>query len=489
MQTEAPARTRAALFGSAVCAGTIVLLFVGEGLSLFGTVDPEEIHLLRRYADIPSSVSNSIARELVWGTVFVYLSVASYAALACFVMHFIWHTEHEKRTRGRVVLVTLGVLAWVGVSASLRLLAIHPYAAGAIPFGEIIEPHLRSWWTPAWANVATLLLAAVFVALFSLGDSRFLIGGRAATLVLFAPLLGPSVSSLSVDEPSKRVQLAHFEQPPVVLIGIDSLRRDHVSQWGGAPGLTPHLDAFLAESYEFPNAWTVVGRTHPSYVSLLTAQTPDQHGVRCNRADPFFAERLPKTLGHSLIDAGYSTRYMTDDNMFSSMGIQHGYQRVGQPPSMLETYAARRFMSFFLLSTLPAKWTSVFLPALEYNRAVHFNYDAKDFSDAVAEAVNEELAGGRPFFLTAHLCANHYPGSQPGPEFRTFQASGTPTIDYFQASLNHFKDGEMHIPELRDQKDQSLSGSDCSCLFFGWHDRFAPPKVNRRDRGIRRERV
>jgi arylsulfatase A-like enzyme len=456
MRNRGFSRARAALVGSGIAAGTIALVFVGEGLLLLGTIDPEKVRVLQSYADIPSSVSGALARQLVFGTAQVYLAVAAYAALAFWGLHFVWHEDAEKRSFGRVLLVTWGVLAWVGVSASLRLLAIHPYAAGAIPFGAIIEPSLRSWWTPAFANAATALLAVAVVLGLSFRESLGRIGRRAVTLLLFVPLLGPSVSSLEVEEPSKGASLGEFARPPVVLIGIDSLRRDHVSRWGAPSGLTPHLDEFLADSYEFPNAWTVVGRTHPSYVSLLTAQTPDRHGVRYNRADPYFAQRLPKTLGHSLIEAGYSTRYMTDDNMFSSMGLAHGYQSVGQPPSMLETYAARNFMGFFFLSALPAKWTSRFMPALLYNRAMHFNYDAKDFSDAVSEAVDEKVAEGRPFFLTAHLCSNHYPGSQPGPEYRRFQKGDVPAIDYFQASLKHFKDGDMHIPEVRDEKLRAL---------------------------------
>ncbi len=430
----------------------VILLLIAEALFLFGTMNLRSVSLLRRFADIPTAVTDEIGTRLIVGLLGVYGAVALYFGLGCALLIPPWKRGGSLPSRGRIIFSVALVFVWVLSSAAARLLAVHPYAASAIPGGEVLEPTIRSFWTPTWATFFVGLLSVLLLLVLARGRRRAEWAKTAVLLGFFFPLLGPSISSLSVEASTAAPSKAHYARPPVVLIGVDSLRRDHVGRFGGPSGLTPHLDEFLASSYEFSNAWTVVGRTHPSYVSMLTARTPDRHGVRYNRADPFFARRLPKTVGHALIDAGYTTRYLTDENMFSSLGIEHGFQRVGQPPTMLETYATRRFMEFFFLSSLPAKWTKGLIPALEHNRALHHNYDSKDFSDAVISAIDEERAKGGPFFVAAHICIAHFPGTQPGPEYRAHQPDGEPIIDYFKASLSHVKDGEMHVSRDRSRR-------------------------------------
>ncbi len=68
-----------------------------------------------------------------------------------------------------------------------------------------------------------------------------------------------------------------------VLIGIDTLRRDHVGTYDPArAGLTPHMDALLAESQVFTRASTVVPFTLPSFTSAFTGIYPYRHGVHHN---------------------------------------------------------------------------------------------------------------------------------------------------------------------------------------------------------------
>ncbi len=449
-------RARAALFSGACALGAVFALLVVEALGLFGTLQPTQLALLRRYADIPARVAQALAFRLAEGTALIYLLVGVYFALGVALFVYLTDVAKPAPSKARSLGTALGLLLWVLCSAAMKFIAVHPAGAAALPWGGRIEPWLRGFWSPGFALLGSCALGVVLVFALERRARWLTAARRALALLLFLPLLGPTVSTLEVGATGRSAADVAFERPPVILIGIDALRRDHVSRWGGPRGLTPHLDQFLSESHEFKNAWTVVGRTHPSYVSLLTARTPDRHGVRYNRADPFFAQRLPKTLGHALIEAGYSTRYLTDENMFSSMTIDHGFQKVGVPPSMLETYATQKFMRFFFVATLPARLTSHFLPALRHNRAAYHNYDSKDFSDAVIEALDDEGSSPQPFFLTAHLCTGHYPGTHPGPEFRAHQPKEAPLVNYFHASLRNLKDGDMHVPKERDVRLRGL---------------------------------
>ncbi len=68
----------------------------------------------------------------------------------------------------------------------------------------------------------------------------------------------------------------------VVLIVMDTFRYDHVSRYGSTIARTPNIDAFLASSLEFTDAYTRTTFTLPSHVSMLTGLPPRSHGIRKN---------------------------------------------------------------------------------------------------------------------------------------------------------------------------------------------------------------
>ncbi len=60
----------------------------------------------------------------------------------------------------------------------------------------------------------------------------------------------------------------------VVVVGIDTLRLDHLGLHGGPPDLTPGLDARGQAAILFDNAYTPAPRTRPSFRSALTGRWP-----------------------------------------------------------------------------------------------------------------------------------------------------------------------------------------------------------------------
>ena len=111
---------------------------------------------------------------------------------------------------------------------------------------------------------------------------------------------------------------AELEGPPtLVLLTLDTLRRDHVSAWPGAlvPDLTPHLDALAASGLRFDDAVTTSPLTLPSHTTLLSGAPPDRHGVVHNgRVVPRSLEGAPDVLA----GAGYRTA------AFVSSSVLHG---------------------------------------------------------------------------------------------------------------------------------------------------------------------
>jgi choline-sulfatase len=84
-----------------------------------------------------------------------------------------------------------------------------------------------------------------------------------------------------------------FENAPVILISIDTLRSDHLPAYGYRGVETPNIDAFRRDAILFRNAYSHCPMTLPSHVSMLTGLLPTQHGVRDNQGFRFDGSKHP----------------------------------------------------------------------------------------------------------------------------------------------------------------------------------------------------
>jgi arylsulfatase A-like enzyme len=74
-----------------------------------------------------------------------------------------------------------------------------------------------------------------------------------------------------------RLVNARDVRPNVLVIVIDTLRRDALGSFGGGP--SPALDSLAARGVRFDRAWANGSWTHPSTVSLLSGWLPSRHGL------------------------------------------------------------------------------------------------------------------------------------------------------------------------------------------------------------------
>jgi arylsulfatase A-like enzyme len=123
--------------------------------------------------------------------------------------------------------------------------------------------------------------------------------------------------------------------PSIVLVTLDTLRRDHVGAYGSDRGLTPHLDALAREGRVFDVAYTTMPTTAPAHASLMTGLHPFQHGVRRNGVaiQPVLRPRL---LAERLRGAGYATGAFVTTRLLeeSRTGFQ-GFDRYVAPKQAL----------------------------------------------------------------------------------------------------------------------------------------------------------
>ena len=65
----------------------------------------------------------------------------------------------------------------------------------------------------------------------------------------------------------------------VILIGIDTLRADHLGIYGYERNTSPTIDQFAKESVVFGNCFSQAPLTSPSFMSMMTSLYPTYHGV------------------------------------------------------------------------------------------------------------------------------------------------------------------------------------------------------------------
>lgn len=72
------------------------------------------------------------------------------------------------------------------------------------------------------------------------------------------------------------------ELSPIILITLDTTRRDHLGCYGYFRDTTPHIDALAAASVVFDRAVATMASTLPSHMSMMTGLYVHQHGVEWN---------------------------------------------------------------------------------------------------------------------------------------------------------------------------------------------------------------
>jgi arylsulfatase A-like enzyme len=107
----------------------------------------------------------------------------------------------------------------------------------------------------------------------------------------------PAELRLAVSDPVLHDRAAYGLKRGVILISIDTLRRDHVGAYGYSKPTTPVLDALGREGMLAEDAVSVSSWTLPSHLSMLTSTLPGTHGgtdmkQAFNRSVPTVAELL-----------------------------------------------------------------------------------------------------------------------------------------------------------------------------------------------------
>lgn len=111
------------------------------------------------------------------------------------------------------------------------------------------------------------------------------------------------------------------KQPNVILFGIDSLRRDHMSGYGYHRLTTPHLDKFAQGGVLFERHFSPSIPTTPAYASMLTGMDCFGTDVVALRHEGPLGGHV-KTLAETLDENGYNTTCIGFTGNPSARGFQ-----------------------------------------------------------------------------------------------------------------------------------------------------------------------
>ena len=180
------------------------------------------------------------------------------------------------------------------------------------------------------------------------------------------------------------VQGPRFTHANVVVITIDTLRRDHLAPYG-APFETVAASRLAREGVVFEHAVSQVPLTLPSHTSLFTGLYPPHHTVRDNGG--FVLGKDAVTLAERFLAAGYKTAgFVSSYVLHSRWGIGQGH----------ETYD-----------------DSFDYAGLESRALTDVERPAGPVVDAALAWLRQSRRGERPFYLWVHLYDPHEPYAPP----------------------------------------------------------------------------
>ncbi|MBI1851441.1 MAG: sulfatase [Planctomycetes bacterium] len=185
--------------------------------------------------------------------------------------------------------------------------------------------------------------------------------------------------------------------PNLIVLTVDTERRDHLDLYGYHRETAPHLRALAREGVTFTNAVTPIPKTAPALASLHTGRYPKFHGVRHNLSDV-----LPdnaRALAQVLSEHGYETAAFVSNWVLSrSIEVPASFDRG------FRTYEDR-------------------LTKPEAKRPKILEQPAEPLTDSVLSWL--AATPSEPFFLWVHYMDPHGPYDPP-PHYRSLFTSAEP---------------------------------------------------------------
>lgn len=201
-------------------------------------------------------------------------------------------------------------------------------------------------------------------------------------------------------------QVLQNKRPSLVLITLDTTRRDHIGAYGKTNAGTENIDALAKGGIRFDHAYSTVPLTTPAHASILTGLYPPKHGIR-NNGDAILPQEAV-TLAEILKSQNYDT--VAAVSAFVTT-------RIWQLNQGFETY-------FDTLDAGEQRWSQ----------------------ERSAESVTNDLVSWLntphedPFFIWAHFYDPHHPHTAPSEYLKQYKTAYEAEIAYMDDQIGRLKE-------------------------------------------------
>ncbi|MBM3296180.1 MAG: sulfatase [Candidatus Aminicenantes bacterium] len=180
----------------------------------------------------------------------------------------------------------------------------------------------------------------------------------------------------------------------IILVVLDSLRRDHLSHFGYERAVSPFLDGLMREGILFRNAYAAAPQTVPSVSSLITGLYPYRHGSH------FFSEGQSYHPTRPVSDGGLPL--VREDNLLLAEAFKEKGYRTAMAtsnPGVRDIYGFAQGVEHYRYIDCFSESAAGFCDGLEVNKLL-----AEDILPKVEDD---------GFFIFLHYMDVHYPYYKP----------------------------------------------------------------------------
>jgi len=232
-----------------------------------------------------------------------------------------------------------------------------------------------------------------------------------------------------------------MDQPNIILIILDTLRKDVLSMYGGN-AYTPNLNEFAKDAVVFPNAVAPSSWTLPSHMSFFTGKYVIEHGVHednerifVNNIDKKVSEYSGKFLWEILKNKGYYTISLSANVMIGPDSgfnkywnyIKSYYDYVKIPDNLIRMDAEKygnNILDVFINLIKNGEIRKLFKYYKAYNniKAINKinNYPLMKWSDLIIkDLVNSYIEN--PFFIFLNFYEVHEPVTKYDKDIPNFE--------------------------------------------------------------------
>lgn len=198
---------------------------------------------------------------------------------------------------------------------------------------------------------------------------------------------------------AKRRRSKNDKRPNVLMISLDTVRRDHCSVYGYKRDTTPNLRLFADQGTSFDLAYAPTSTTGPSHATMFTSLYPVAHGVIKNGL-----KLSPKsyTLAKHLSAHGYQTAAVVSSFVLDAK------------------YSLDQGFTFYDDDFELAKSTIKLKEWKGQKVDNGFDQRADDTTEKVIGWLSKQRDPDRPFFLFVHYWDPHSPYIPPRPFLSRF---------------------------------------------------------------------